>query len=185
MAHSVVLLPRNIYNMNEEAYLDRSLDAGFCDEEMYLNEALLYWLTAISWDALSWSKPRISQSQRRLNWLSTQGPCVRCGGFNNLEVDHIESRHKTNSPQIKWGWPILRLTVELQKCQVLCRDCHYQKSAEEFGWAEERGLHGYTRYKSGCRCDICRKSVAERELKRYHRKRRRLGFAPRKYKPKN
>jgi hypothetical protein len=67
-----------------------------------------------------------------MDWTS----CVRCGESlppEKLDIDHVDPR--TKSPKLrKKGWEELSQALvreEAQKCQPLCRPCHYKKSAAE------------------------------------------------------
>lgn len=64
--------------------------------------------------------------------------CVRCGSTKNLELDHIDRSTKV-SHNI-WSWSKKRREAEIEKCQVLCRDCHKAKSLK-FG---DQGKPGET-----------------------------------------
>lgn len=92
---------------------------------------------------------------RRVKWLEENGPCVKCGSDENLEVDHIDPSEKT-SHRI-WSWSDERREAELKKCQVLCRECHEKKTGFENSFRSQGVRHGtgtaYRRY--GCRCEIC------------------------------
>ena len=92
--------------------------------------------------------------KRREEWLGIHGPCVECGSWEKLEVDHKNRSEKvTNSV---WSWSLKRRDVELAKCQVLCKSCHLKKTIREnTTWQHGVGLKGYNKYK--CRCDLCKK----------------------------
>lgn len=66
---------------------------------------------------------------RRAGWLRNNGPCNKCGSEESLEVDHVDPNQKVH--HAVWSWSLPRMLQELRKCQVLCRDCHKLKSAEE------------------------------------------------------
>lgn len=59
------------------------------------------------------------------------GECVQCGSKENLEFDHIDPKTKSFSITRKWNrrWEVLKL--ELDKCQLLCKDCHLTKTSTE------------------------------------------------------
>jgi hypothetical protein len=114
------------------------------------------------------------KKDRILEYLG--GNCVKCGSFDNLEVDHIDHKTKEFNVMKNWGWAWERLLPEIQKCQLLCKTCHLEKSINEGslaeGWASQpRKVHGtvwtYTRHK--CRCDQCRKAKSI-EYKKYRRR---------------
>lgn len=55
--------------------------------------------------------------------------CVQCNSTQNLELDHID--RKTKEHHAIWSWSQVRREAELAKCQVLCRECHLQKTKKE------------------------------------------------------
>jgi 5-methylcytosine-specific restriction endonuclease McrA len=65
------------------------------------------------------------KAERRRRYLSDK-VCVKCGTANKLEIDHIDPLKKT-SHKI-WTWAVGRRNAELQKCQVLCKECHRLKT---------------------------------------------------------
>ncbi len=75
--------------------------------------------------------------RRRLDWLAANGPCVECGSWFDLQVDHIDPATKLNHNV--WSWTKERREVELAKCQVLCRPCHAKKTAKEAVFGEKHG----------------------------------------------
>ena len=56
------------------------------------------------------------------------GKCVGCGVTTNLEFDHIDRSKKANNLTKLLKGPIDKLTVEVDKCQLLCKTCHTIKS---------------------------------------------------------
>ena len=104
---------------------------------------------------------RLWMKKRRDGYLLGKA-CARCGSFDNLEIDHIN--RDTKSPILKklhtgslWSWSESRRLAELEKCQILCTDCHKKKTHEDMGWGLKHGTaHAYKHYK--CRCDLCTKA---------------------------
>jgi hypothetical protein len=87
--------------------------------------------------------------------------CVKCGSKENLELDHINPAEKEDHRI--WNWSEERRNIELAKCQVLCHDCHLEKSIlyfKELYTIDDPTLwkHGTnnTYNKHGCRCSLCR-----------------------------
>src|SRR5579863_7150610 len=66
---------------------------------------------------------------RRLTWLQENGPCANCGSWTDLEVDHKDPEQKITHRV--WSWKESRRLEELAKCQVLCYNCHKEKSNKE------------------------------------------------------
>lgn len=95
------------------------------------------------------------------------GVCVVCGADDNLQFDHIDPSTKEFSiaPGLRYSWS--RVLVELDKCQLLCKEHHWEKTRKDRRLND--GKHGiigmYTNNK--CRCTECRRAWAE-----YHRKKK-------------
>jgi hypothetical protein len=68
-------------------------------------------------------------AKRRSEWLLQHGPCIQCGSWHKLQVDHIDPSTKVSHSI--WSWTKKRREEELAKCQVLCCDCHSKKTALE------------------------------------------------------
>lgn len=68
-------------------------------------------------------------NQRRQDWIDSQGGCcVECGSADQLEVDHIDPALKTMKPSSLWSRRQEIRDAELANCQVLCYDCHLEKT---------------------------------------------------------
>lgn len=99
-------------------------------------------------------------ARRRRVWFERNGPCVRCGAWEDLQVDHIEPAQKVDHKV--WSWSRERREYELGKCQVLCVECHKAKT-----WVEREASHGSRRrYANGCRCNLCRQAKREDNARR-------------------
>jgi hypothetical protein len=107
--------------------------------------------------------------ERRRNWLLQHGPCVDCGSWRYLEVDHVDPSTKVDHRV--WSWSNERREKELAKCVVRCRPCHRKKTAKELGFTSiKHGTYtGYLDHK--CRCAICRKFHA-RQMAGYRARKR-------------
>lgn len=103
---------------------------------------------------------------RRTEWFEANGPCQKCGSWDKLELDHINPADKEH--HAVWSWSEQRMYKELAKCQVLCQDCHIDKSLAERG--QKRATHGVTTmYRNGCRCEACKAAEAADSRARYLR----------------
>jgi hypothetical protein len=65
----------------------------------------------------------------RQEWFLANGPCVDCGSWADLEIDHVD-RSLKRSHRV-WRWPSARRDAELAKCKPRCRDCHKEKTRNE------------------------------------------------------
>lgn len=67
---------------------------------------------------------------RRLQGLEYLGGCcVKCGSTERLEVDHKDPTEKWSHRIWSYSWK--RIYAELDKCRLLCRVCHEEKSKTE------------------------------------------------------
>lgn len=95
------------------------------------------------------------RNKRRAMWIAQNGPCKSCGSMYKLEIDHIDRDTKDFKASSLWNRRAEVRMRELAKCQVLCYDCHKDKSIKESSIAEYHGTGaGWSNRK--CRCDLCR-----------------------------
>lgn len=87
------------------------------------------------------------------------GKCVNCGSIENLEFDHINNDRDGLRGLVSqlFTCKLERLIAELEKCQLLCKSCHVQKSIIDNckKFAEHGSISMCTNQR--CRCDECRK----------------------------
>jgi 5-methylcytosine-specific restriction endonuclease McrA len=104
--------------------------------------------------------------KRRASYMSDKF-CVICGSTKDLEVDHIDPSTKVSHRIWSWSWA--RIHEELKKCQVLCQEHHWEKSASQL---KRKAQHGvitmYDRHK--CRCELCRAVKSKANARRYKKK---------------
>ncbi len=86
------------------------------------------------------------------------GKCVKCGEIKNLHFDHINPDNKFKEISSLYTSNIQTLKDELDKCQLLCYECHNEKSINEGDYIRNRkmwehGVSGYINQK--CRCNHC------------------------------
>ena len=58
------------------------------------------------------------------------GKCVSCGAIENLQFDHIDPTTKSFS--IAKKYICKAVFEEIKKCQLLCYNCHLEKTAEDY-----------------------------------------------------
>ena len=112
---------------------------------------------------------REERKQLYINLLG--GVCVNCCTEENLQFDHVlpEEKHFSISIHLS-DMSVERILPELQKCQLLCTDCHKYKTREDrrtrLGIEIKHGtLNAY--HNRGCRCELCRDAAAYfRKLKK-------------------
>jgi len=59
------------------------------------------------------------------------GKCVKCGATERLEFDHIKREGKKYEISTRLTYNFDNLKEELNKCQLLCYDCHKVKTISE------------------------------------------------------
>jgi HNH endonuclease len=69
------------------------------------------------------------------NYLLTH-PCESCGETDPrvLEFHHVGEKDMAVTTMTGGGYSIERIKAELEKCQVLCANCHRRITVEERGW---------------------------------------------------
>lgn len=93
--------------------------------------------------------------------------CVVCGSKSNLEIDHIDESNKSFGVLGNWSIKDKEiLQIELEKCQLLCKACHKEKTRQylsKIRQTDRTSKHGtisqYQRYK--CRCDLCKEAQSK------------------------
>lgn len=92
------------------------------------------------------------------------GKCNRCGSKDNLHLDHKDKSKKQLNMADAHSVADSKLKEELKNIQLLCEDCHKQKTREAWDYSTDRPRHGtywnYRRHK--CRCEPCRKAYKEK-----------------------
>lgn len=74
---------------------------------------------------------------RRLGWIAEHGPCIDCGTWEHLEVDHVSARLKVSHRV--WSWREEKRRKELAKCVVRCHSCHVLKTLLQHEHPEGEG----------------------------------------------
>lgn len=70
--------------------------------------------------------------QRRKNAVAKLGGCcIECGSKENLEFDHKKRKTKTKTIARLSSYSKQKFEEELEKCQLLCFDCHLKKTQKE------------------------------------------------------
>lgn len=98
------------------------------------------------------------------------GICSKCGADKNLEIHHKNPKEKAFSLAKFWSYKWNEILSEIQKCTLLCFDCHKLEHSAKHG-----SLGMYKHHK--CRCDLCKTAHNTRSKvwKKTYRARLRLG----------
>jgi hypothetical protein len=67
-------------------------------------------------------------------------PCTQCGESDPvvLEFHHVEKKDMDVAAMVAGGYSIERIQSELEKCVVLCANCHRKVTHTERGWFRGR-----------------------------------------------
>ena len=108
----------------------------------------------------------IDQAIRSIIIEALGGVCVKCGSSDCLEIDHVDPRTKLFTVSCGYRYSPDRLWAEVAKCQLLCKKCHTEKSALDFGKRPVSGRHRTESTYKKCHCQECKDAHAA-YMKRY------------------
>ena len=90
------------------------------------------------------------------------GECVRCGGIEDPEFDHIDPSTKRFAVGESMSRAWADLVAEALKTQLLCAGCHRAKGAQD----RPEVAHSHYRYwYYGCRCELCKAANAAKSAR--------------------
>lgn len=87
--------------------------------------------------------------------------CSVCNSKENLEIDHISQKDKSFSVSRLWSINKTDFWKEIEKCQILCKNCHKKKTLQDLGQKDARENHGTLSSYRYCKCDLCRQAKSE------------------------
>ena len=111
-------------------------------------EAVMYWRTHphVRERHLQKQKARRNANGKFVHEYKLKHPCMECGEADPivLEFDHRDPKIKCFA--ISQGCADQRsiepLKAEMDKCDVLCANCHRRKTAKQLGYYSYRVIHG-------------------------------------------
>ena len=67
-------------------------------------------------------------------------PCSQCGETDPrvLEFHHVGNKDTEITRLVSGGWSVKRIQEEINKCKVLCANCHRRLTMTERGWFKGR-----------------------------------------------
>ena len=108
------------------------------------------------------------------------GKCIKCGSTDDLNFDHKDPKERTfrlTGDALDKAWK--KVLEEWGKCQLLCRECHLEKTRDNkennnpppnkgiSKWGEVLPEHGCeAAYAHGCRCAECCKAKHDARVAR-------------------
>lgn len=104
------------------------------------NAAWREWYRKNAKRKYGWEKRRRKELRRWWDEIKARQRCERCGESapECFHFHHRDPNEKdfTLSNAIAQGWSKVRILAELEKCEVLCANCHMKHHWEErFSWS--------------------------------------------------
>lgn len=95
----------------------------------------------------AWKRRQIENRQKLYAYLA-QHPCITCGESDLivLQLDHRDPLVKFKEVSVMlrtYGWKAIQ--KEIDKCDVLCANCHARRTAKQFNWYRYRASQKETR----------------------------------------
>lgn len=94
------------------------------------------------------------------------GRCARCGSTEGkFHLDHKDKSKKTMRASDLHSVNDQRFESEIKNLQILCEDCHREKTKEAWDYSTPKPSHGtywfYRKYR--CRCPACVKAYTRKQ----------------------
>lgn len=81
-------------------------------------------------------KEKVAKARSFVIEYLKEHPCVICGEKDIvvLVFDHLRDKKKMISTLIKWGYSVETIKKEIEKCRVLCANCHCRVTCAQQSW---------------------------------------------------
>lgn len=79
---------------------------------------------------------RLWMANRRTEWFEENGPCVFCGSWDDLQLDHVNPEEKFTHRI--WSYTKEKRDAELAKCRPLCKVCHQNRTNSYRFWRSKK-----------------------------------------------
>jgi hypothetical protein len=100
--------------------------------------------------------------KRRNETLEKLGGCCRiCKTKEKLELDHIDPNSKSFEISQIWNYRKEVFNKEIEKCQILCKKCHIEKTLIDNNKISAKNTHGTLSSLRYCKCGLCKKAKSE------------------------
>jgi len=87
------------------------------------------------------AKQRIIDNRKKLIKFFEGKKCVDCGEDNLicLEFDHIKGKKRADVARLLGGgWSFKSILKEIEKCEIVCANCHMKRTAKTFNWLKAK-----------------------------------------------
>lgn len=81
-------------------------------------------------------KERILKIKTEIKIYLSDKKCKKCGEkrIPTLDFHHISDKSFNISDGIKNGYSLNKIQKEIEKCEILCSNCHRMETFKTFGW---------------------------------------------------
>lgn len=84
-------------------------------------------------------KRRLNRLMQWLNDFKKGKRCKKCGMDDPICLDFHHRNPKKKIGEVRWlirarGWCLDRIKKEIEKCDLLCANCHRKETAKKQGW---------------------------------------------------
>jgi hypothetical protein len=85
---------------------------------------------------LKLAKKRIIENRKKLYSFYLSNPCTICSESRVacLQLDHLNTKDKYKNIANMMDYSWTKIEIEINKCRVLCANCHSVHTAEQFGY---------------------------------------------------
>ncbi len=129
---------RQRYLKNKEEVKRRRVERYWKDVEYSRQKSREYWQNNNYSEKYNTTEKKDAWKKRYYQALSESieklgGKCVKCGATERLEFDHIDPKNKSFEITRKFLMGDKeKFQEELDKCQLLCYDCHLEKTKQSY-----------------------------------------------------
>ena len=123
--------------------LGNDIERQMFEMSMSVNKEVVYGvidiLVEMNWlDKELYQKEKVLWSDKFIFSIKLGNPCEMCGESDPivLEFDHIDPKTKSHnvSEMVKLGYSIKSIINEVEKCRLLCANCHRRVTAKDFSY---------------------------------------------------
>lgn len=85
-------------------------------------------------------KAQVGNRRRKVRLLSweylREHPCIKCGESDVavLQFHHTKDKEREVSSMISDCWAWEKILKEIEKCDILCANCHIKETIKQFNW---------------------------------------------------
>lgn len=99
--------------------------------------------------------------------------CVNCNSIEELQFDHIHPSTKLFNIAKQSSVAEDKFWTEVKKCQLLCQECHTNKTLKDLNQVSAKTTHGTLSSYRYCKCELCK--AANNIQSKIYKARKKLG----------